>query len=248
MPFVPSAPDDGTITGPLMLGSRGKDVQKLQSLLNRATIPGPGLSADGVFGVKTDVAVRTFQRRGGLKPDGIAGSITVQALGAKFVHEPPRPPPKPDPPGTLPPTTLSPQAALLRVIASGMKNLFQSVLTVLDGVGNEFSEAAQRSGKFAKGGLNQCLFSLSTTAQNGLSAQLTANQTRASLLGYRRDLGVAAAELERAGANAAGIFALMDDLESRTPPVVETVRKTLEGQIDGGLRAGVSILRTLLDR
>jgi hypothetical protein len=248
MPFVSPAANATTITGPLMLGSRGKDVQTLQSLLNKATIPGPGLNEDRAFGIKTEAAVRNFQRRNGLKPDGIAGLLTAQALGVKFVPQP-QPPPKPDPSGTFPPaTTLTSQVALLRVIASGMKSLFQSIEIVLDGVGDEFSEAANRARKFAKFGLNQCLFLLSTAAQDRLSAPLTANQTRVALLEYFRNLGVAAGELERAGVDASGIFDIMDDLNARIPPTVETVRKTLEGQIDGGLREGISILRNLMDR
>lgn len=248
MPFAPLDAGVTTITGPLRLGSRGTDVRTLQSLLNKTAFPGAGLQEDGAFGVKTEVAVRDFQRRSGLTADGIAGRLTVEALGVKFVAEPPSRT-KPEPPGTLPPEkNASSQAALLRVIASGMKKIFQSVEVVLEEIGGGVSDAANRARKFAKFGLNQCLFSLSVTAQNGLNAQLTANQTRAALLEYFRNLGIAAGELERAGTDASGVFEIMDDLNARIPPVVETVRKTLEGQIDGGLRAGISALQNLLDR
>lgn len=248
MPVEPLVANVVTITGPLRLGSRGKDVQTLQSLLNKTMPPGAGLSEDGAFGMKTEAAVSRFQRLRGLEPDGVAGPLTAQALGARFVPEV-QPLPRPHPPGTLPPATnSSSQAALLRVVAFGAKRIFQSVEVVLEGVGSEASDAASRARRLAKSGLNQCLFSLSTAAQNGLSSQLTANQTRTALLEYIRNLGGAAGELERAGGDASGIFAIMDDLNARIPPVVDTVRKTLEGRMDGGLRAGISNLQTLLDR
>jgi hypothetical protein len=55
----------------------------LQQLLNSAMPPG-GLKVDGVFGIRTDKALREFQRLKGLKPDGIAGPLTAQALRVKY--------------------------------------------------------------------------------------------------------------------------------------------------------------------
>jgi N-acetylmuramoyl-L-alanine amidase len=57
---------------------RGDDVRALQSSLNLL-----GFDAgreDGIFGERTDRAVREFQRNVGLPPDGIVGATTVQAL------------------------------------------------------------------------------------------------------------------------------------------------------------------------
>lgn len=69
----------------IKLGSRGEDVRKLQELLK-------GLTVDGVFGAKTDAAVRAFQIANGLKADGIVGIKTWTALGVVEQHrDNPRP-------------------------------------------------------------------------------------------------------------------------------------------------------------
>ena len=61
-------------------GSRGDGVRALQNaLIARGFIP-PG-KADGVFGAKTETAVRQFQSAHRLQPDGIAGTVTLKALG-----------------------------------------------------------------------------------------------------------------------------------------------------------------------
>lgn len=61
-------------------GSKGDDVKELQELLLAA---GHELGkADGIFGAKTEEAVRAFQRASGLDVDGIAGRLTLAALTA----------------------------------------------------------------------------------------------------------------------------------------------------------------------
>jgi N-acetylmuramoyl-L-alanine amidase len=58
---------------------RGDDVRALQGSLNML-----GFDAgreDGIFGERTDRAIRDFQRNVGLPPDGIMGATTVQAVG-----------------------------------------------------------------------------------------------------------------------------------------------------------------------
>lgn len=63
----------------LMLGSHGDNVRRLQHALRRYE---PSLAADGIFGPRTERAVRLAQRRLRLyPPDGVAGSITLAALG-----------------------------------------------------------------------------------------------------------------------------------------------------------------------
>ena len=57
----------------LKLGSRGNEVKEVQSLLG-------GLTVDGIFGKKTEAAVRAFQAANGLKVDGIVGKETWAAL------------------------------------------------------------------------------------------------------------------------------------------------------------------------
>lgn len=58
-------------------GSSGEDVRKLQSALNSV---GYNLSVDGIFGVKTQSAVRSYQQKNGLAVDGIVGVNTWSSL------------------------------------------------------------------------------------------------------------------------------------------------------------------------
>lgn len=62
----------------LKKGCKGDDVEALQHLLIEN---GDSLALDGDFGSKTQAAVKDFQRRKGLKVDGIAGKNTIIALG-----------------------------------------------------------------------------------------------------------------------------------------------------------------------
>ena len=61
----------------LRRGSSGMEVRSLQELLTGAGYP---LEADGVFGAKTEAAVRAFQADRGLNADGICGKNTWAAL------------------------------------------------------------------------------------------------------------------------------------------------------------------------
>ncbi|MGK3954360.1 caspase family protein [Microbacterium sp. I2] len=63
----------------LQMGSRGDDVRRLQARLNE--VGGFDLAEDGIFGAMTRSAVVKFQRTKGLADDGIAGPITLGALG-----------------------------------------------------------------------------------------------------------------------------------------------------------------------
>ena len=58
-------------------GSRGDDVERLQTMLNNA---GYSLDVDGIFGDNTYNAVRQYQRANGLSVDGIVGTNTWGAL------------------------------------------------------------------------------------------------------------------------------------------------------------------------
>ena len=64
----------------LRRGSRGSDVAKLQAALSDQGYDCG--AADGIFGVKTEMAVRAFQKDNGLAVDGIAGKATQEALYA----------------------------------------------------------------------------------------------------------------------------------------------------------------------
>ena len=64
---------------PLAFGCRGGDVRALQLALQAA---GYRLEADGLYGYVTEAAVRRFQIRLGLAPDGVAGPGTLARLAA----------------------------------------------------------------------------------------------------------------------------------------------------------------------
>lgn len=69
----------GAVAGMLRMGMKGAKVRELQSLLNRT---GAALKVDGDFGPTTKDAVLVFQRKNGLKADGLAGPETTRALSA----------------------------------------------------------------------------------------------------------------------------------------------------------------------
>ena len=60
-------------------GSRGGEVSDLQSKLNSL---GYGLDVDGIFGSKTQAAVRDYQSKNGLSVDGIVGTNTWGSLNS----------------------------------------------------------------------------------------------------------------------------------------------------------------------
>jgi peptidoglycan hydrolase-like protein with peptidoglycan-binding domain len=64
-------------------GSSGDAVRGVQeefAFRNLSGIPGTGLKIDGIFGPKTDAAVRGFQQALSIAVDGIVGPITWRAL------------------------------------------------------------------------------------------------------------------------------------------------------------------------
>lgn len=71
-------------------GSTGSDVKELQTLLNEE---GYNLSVDGIWGGKTDAAVRSYQKKNNLAVDGIVGTNTWGSLykGKQSRQKPPKP-------------------------------------------------------------------------------------------------------------------------------------------------------------
>ncbi len=72
----------------LRVGSRGRSVAQLQTVLNRISqnFPAiPKLTVDGIYGSGTERAVRIFQQAFGLTDDGIAGRQTWYAVERIFV-------------------------------------------------------------------------------------------------------------------------------------------------------------------
>ncbi|VUD62280.1 hypothetical protein TDB9533_03009 [Thalassocella blandensis] len=72
----------------LKIGATGKDVIRLQILLNGKLKPSPKLKADGDFGAKTKEAVLRLQNELKLTADGIVGKKTWEALGIKSISKP----------------------------------------------------------------------------------------------------------------------------------------------------------------
>ena len=64
-------------------GSRGTEVRNIQSRLSKWGY-NPG-AVDGIYGAKTEAAVKRFQRNNGLTPDGIAGPATLAKIGLPTV-------------------------------------------------------------------------------------------------------------------------------------------------------------------
>src|SRR5262249_37769591 len=83
-PPRPTPPAPLAIPPTVRLGSRGPLVQLAQAKLNnwiRKTGVGiPLLAVDGIFGPKTNAAVRRYQQSKGLAPDGIVGPKTWSLL------------------------------------------------------------------------------------------------------------------------------------------------------------------------
>lgn len=66
--------------GLVRLGAQATYARQVQAYLNGH---GSNLAIDGDFGVKTDAAVRAFQRRWGLSVDGVVGPQTTAAFRTK---------------------------------------------------------------------------------------------------------------------------------------------------------------------
>ena len=78
---APADPAPATDARPtIKKGSRGEYVTLLQTMLINRGYSCGSAGADGVFGTKTDSAVRTFQKAAGLVVDGIVGPKTWAAL------------------------------------------------------------------------------------------------------------------------------------------------------------------------
>lgn len=111
-------------------GSKGKDVENIQNLLNKAKV-GPKLKLDGVFGDLTDKQVRAFQKRCKLKPDGKVDEYTLAAL--KFG-------------GPLPEMTVEDYSKLLRKLGE-IRKYHKYLVNSYQNTVNEFAKFAQISAR-----------------------------------------------------------------------------------------------------
>lgn len=60
-------------------GSSGEEVRKIQTKLKNWGYYSGGI--DGIYGWQTESAVRSFQKKNGLKVDGVSGEATLSAMG-----------------------------------------------------------------------------------------------------------------------------------------------------------------------
>jgi hypothetical protein len=122
----------------LRRGSRGKLVEQLQKVLN-FLLDGK-LAVDGIFGEKTEKAVKAFQKAAGLAQDGVVGPKTWGALGAKEADEPAETPEAPEAPAdstTDPPTEQGEEIAkipksILKAWAEELEDLARSIRKYAD--------------------------------------------------------------------------------------------------------------------
>lgn len=114
----------------LKKGSKGKDVQNIQTLLNNSKAS-PKLKVDGIFGNSTVKQVQIFQKRCKLKPDGKVGEYTLAAL--KFG-------------GPMPEMTVVDFTRLLRALGDIRKH-HKYVVNCYKNTVKEFSKFAQVSAK-----------------------------------------------------------------------------------------------------
>ncbi len=73
-------------------GSKGTGVAAIQDLLADLGASMPKTmkrsGADGIFGPETDAAVKSFQKKSGLSPDGLVGPKTLEALELAIEADP----------------------------------------------------------------------------------------------------------------------------------------------------------------
>jgi peptidoglycan hydrolase-like protein with peptidoglycan-binding domain len=72
----------------IQVGSTGQDVRWAQYLLVRRLVLSDQTQIDGIFGPKTENAVKEFQQGSGLTVDGIVGPLTWAALQQGFEMPP----------------------------------------------------------------------------------------------------------------------------------------------------------------
>ena len=77
--------------------------------------------------------------------------------------------------------------------------------------------------------------------QGGLDAGFVATQTNLGIQSMAGGMGVVAGEVTQGGGDASEILVLMHELRARSARVADVIRTTLNGQLGGGLRSGVTL-------
>lgn len=250
MPINPVA-GPGAITGPLVVGSRGPNVRTLQEALNNTT-PSPRLQPDGAFGLKTDAAVRAFQRLKNLKVDGIVGPKTAAALGLRFTAAvAPLPPgPSPQPPGPprlpheIPVTPGAPDATaiaqLVEAVVQGLSEIHSGVLRVVnsldelpDVVLNEIRSLLAGPFQAAVGILRGCVQAarVNVTAAASIIADAIRSAFQKMINALQAILGVLSRlpDLLGLGSVADKIRQIIVKIQRAVEAIIDTIIRTLAG-------------------
>ena len=237
---MPPPSNIDSLHGPLHLGSRGPDVQNLQKLLNQNLSPSPGLNPDGIFGVKTDSALRAFQSMKGLKPDGIVGPFTCKALQVGYI---PLPAPKPIPGGPLAPggPTLPQLVLFHEIVANGLKVIVKQVDNLISA--NTELEGSH-AGSPTHAALRQAGFLLGGVMTPGADAQVFAMQVRLAMGVMTAGVAGTVNAVAQAHQDRSEYNDLLMALIRVTPEAVDVVRKTLQGNFT--LHDGRNQLRSVL--
>lgn len=96
----------------LSKGDSGASVEKVQQALIALDFPIPEVGANGIFGIETDLAVRSYQESRKLTVDGVIGAITIKSLDEEFLTVAPEPlgPPLSEPKMSDVSTPLNPES------------------------------------------------------------------------------------------------------------------------------------------
>jgi peptidoglycan hydrolase-like protein with peptidoglycan-binding domain len=143
------------VAATLKIGDRGDAVARLQQALITAGIPVAG-GADGVFGLATQAAVRSYQTRQGLSATGIADQQTLVALGiAAGPSAPAAPVSGPGTPATAPPTagslSIGARGDDVKAVQEALIRAGIHVAGGADGVFGAATQAAVRSFQASRG-------------------------------------------------------------------------------------------------
>jgi hypothetical protein len=135
---------------------------------------------------------------------------------------------------------------LIGVLAKELKQISNRVEQTFNNGYDERPEVYDRARKHLRAITFQTISLLSSASVGGAGADFAANQTASALLMMVGGLGAVAGQIARGGGDVADITGIQSELNTRTGRIIDIVRKTLEGKIDGGIRAGVGLLRSLL--
>jgi peptidoglycan hydrolase-like protein with peptidoglycan-binding domain len=108
---------------PLQRGDSGSAVEKVQRALIFLRFPVPEVGANGIFGVETELAVRSYQEARGLSVDGVVGPETIGSLDEEFYTGPSEPSvmPAPEPQMSKVRTPLEPESPVRSPRASPVR-------------------------------------------------------------------------------------------------------------------------------